>query len=90
MYETWHDTNLALTRGNDTRTIWSYQSGLALCLEHVRDSDHIMLRDTLRDANLELQRVYHPAWAVAYHKRHLRVDRLFDALGCKRRRNEDH
>ena len=52
MYEAWHDTNLTLSWSDDTRTVRSYQSGLALCFEHVCDTNHIVLWDAFGDADL--------------------------------------
>lgn len=53
MDEAWHDTNLALARGDDSRAIGSDKSCLALSLKDVGDADHVMLRDALCDADDE-------------------------------------
>lgn len=47
----WHDTNLALTWGNDTWTIWTDQSCLVLGKQDLLDSDHIVLWNTFSDAD---------------------------------------
>lgn len=69
-----HDTNLALAGSNDTGTVGADKSGLGLGLEHVNDSDHVVLGDTLSDTD---------------HKGQLGLNGLLDRGGSKRRGNED-
>lgn len=49
----WHDTNLALTWGNDTWTIWTNQSGLVLGKQNLLDGNHVVLWNTFGDADNE-------------------------------------
>jgi len=72
--EAWHDTDLALARCNDTWAVGPDQSRLALCLQHVRDADHVVLRDTLSNA---------------YYQTDLGGNGLLNTLSSKRRRDED-
>ena len=46
-----HDSNLALSRLDDARTIWSYQSGLILALQCLLYLHHIMLRDACKQGD---------------------------------------
>jgi len=48
-----HDTNLALFGGDDTGAVGSDETSLALGLEHVGDANHVVLGDTLSDADNE-------------------------------------
>ena len=48
-----HDTDLALTRLNDTRAVRSDETGGVLLNESVLNQDHVLLRDTFGDANDE-------------------------------------
>lgn len=61
-------------RRDDTRAVWSDQSGLVLCLEDVCDSDHVVLWDTLSDT--------HDEWDLC-------SNRLFDTGSGDWRRNKD-
>ena len=61
-------------RSNDTRAIGSNQSRLALGLEKVGDADHVVLGNTLRDADNEAD---------------LCLDGLFDTGSSEGRGNED-
>ena len=46
-----HDTDLALTRLDDTRTVGTDQARLGLALHDVLHAEHIMLRNTFGDTN---------------------------------------
>lgn len=61
-------------RRDDTRAIRSYQPRLILRLQHVRDANHVVLRDTLCNAN---------------YQSNLRIDCLFDTCSGQWRRNEN-
>lgn len=50
--ETWHDTNLALARSDNSWAVRSDQAGLVLGLKDVGDADHVVLWDTLGDTAL--------------------------------------
>lgn len=69
-----HDTDLALAGGDDTGTVGADKSGLGLGLEHVNNSDHVVLGDTLSDTDNEGE---------------LGRDSLLDRGGGKRRGDED-
>lgn len=60
---------------DDARAVGSDESGLVLSDESVLDSHHVLLRDTLSDADDE---------------RHLCVDSLEDSLGSAGRRHVDN
>lgn len=51
--EAGHDTDLALTGSDDTRAVRTDQAGLVLGLKNVGDADHVVLGDTLSNANNE-------------------------------------
>lgn len=46
-----HDTDLALLGSNDTRAVGTNQSGLALGLQSINNANHVVLGDTLSDAD---------------------------------------
>ena len=68
-----HEDNLTY-RCNDTWAVGPDQSRLALCLQHVRDADHVVLRDTLSNA---------------YYQTDLGGNGLLNTLRSKRRRDKD-
>lgn len=41
-----HNAHFAQSRSNETGAVGSKETGLALCFEDVRYTDHIVLRDT--------------------------------------------
>jgi hypothetical protein len=61
-------------RSDDTGAVGANQSGLALCLENVGDADHVVLGNTLSNADNETD---------------LSSDGLLNTGGGNRRRNED-
>lgn len=61
-------------RSDDTGAVRANQSGLALCLEDVGDADHVVLGDTLSNADNETD---------------LSSDGLLNTGGGNRRRDED-
>lgn len=61
-------------RSNDSRAVGSDQSGLVLCLQHVCDANHVVLRDTLSDAD---------------HERDLSLQSLLDTSSGERWWDED-
>jgi len=50
---TGHDADLALSRGDDSGTVWADKTRLCLSDEPVFDAHHVLLGDALRDADDE-------------------------------------
>jgi succinyl-CoA synthetase alpha subunit len=67
-------TNFALTRCNDTRTIWANQPTLGP-VKRPLDPNHVSNRNTLSDAN---------------HQLNLRINCLENRISCMSRRNINH
>ena len=70
----WHDTNLALARLDDTWAVRSNKTSLALRLHDRLNLDHIEGGDTLCDTD---------------NKIHFGLNSFKDSISCKRRRNID-
>mmetsp|Transcript_126888 Transcript_126888/g.355347 ORF Transcript_126888/g.355347 Transcript_126888/m.355347 type:complete len:302 (-) Transcript_126888:42-947(-) len=70
-----HDTNLALARLDDSRTVGTDESCGRLLSESMLDTSHILLRDTFRDSD---------------NQGDFRFNGIHNGLRAVRRRNVDH
>ena len=71
----WHDANLTSPRCNNARAVGTNEPGLALSQEGVFDLDHVLLGNSLRDAD---------------NKRDFSFQGFHDCCCCSRWRHIDH
>mmetsp|Transcript_4611 Transcript_4611/g.6746 ORF Transcript_4611/g.6746 Transcript_4611/m.6746 type:complete len:257 (-) Transcript_4611:147-917(-) len=71
----WHDTDLAFTGFDDSRAVWSDQTGLVLSLEHVLYAGHVLLGYTLGNG---------------HNERDFRFNCIHDGLGAEWGWNVNH